>query len=427
MGINVIKAEDLEKMDVLQKADPYVNVKYGSEVSKSKKKKNTLTPEWNHKVDLNLEGESLDEIEIEVMDWERLGKDEPMGRVALPLEVAVDKSSGGGFWLDLKDCKSGRLMLATEFSGTKTQRTVTMRVTENAGAESVPKDKAKTNQHKDMKFEEQLPVHPVHKVDQTESNPTVSDDDDGAQALKSLLLKDQTEGADKKETPKEKNSKEDKTQGAENHKNDQGSSEGSETVLLDNDSEKKAKAINSDLVEVAKSTVTKVIIDAQLKVSETTSNKTTKESETNGTSAEDMNAEAGKPKEEVHLDWKDDKDGAQGLKTLLKDGKEEEEKRENNIEVISVAAATVTKVIEEAKKKISETASLQQNTSSNEEKGDIEKKEVTTDEDKTSPKERTPDRKDDNGGVKGLKSLLQGDQEQESEKEGSEVKAGEEP
>merc|ERR1711884_422514 len=181
LQINVIKAEDLEKMDVLQKADPYVNVKHGSEVSKSKKKKNTLTPEWNHKVDLNLEGESLDEIEIEVMDWERLSRAEPMGKVALPLEVAVDKSSEGGFWLELKDCKSGRLMLATEFSGTKTQRTVTMRVTENvskkessetennAGAESIPKDKAKTNQHKDMEIEEQLPAPPVHKVDQTES------------------------------------------------------------------------------------------------------------------------------------------------------------------------------------------------------------------------------------------------------------------
>merc|ERR1712223_1064692 len=364
LQINVIKAEDLEKMDVLQKADPYVNVKYGSQVSKSKKKKNTLTPEWKHKVDLNLEGESLDEIEIEVMDWERLGKDEPMGKVALPLEVAVDKSSEGGFWLDLKGCKSGRLMVATEVSGSKTQRTVTMRVTENvskkessetennAGAESIPKDKAKTNQHKDMEVEEQLPVPPVRKVDQTESNPTVSDDDDGAQALKSLLLKDETEGADKSETPKEKTSTEGKIQGAENQKNDQGSEEGSETVLLDNDSEKKVKASNSDLIEVAKSTVTKVIIDAHRKVSETTSNKTTKESETNGTSAEDMNAEAGKPKEEVHLDWKDDKDGAQGLKTLLTDGKEEEEKRESNIEVISVATATVTKVIEEEKKKV---------------------------------------------------------------------------
>merc|ERR1711874_581976 len=113
-----------------------------------------------------------------------------------------------------------------------------------------------------------------------------------------------------------------KIQGAGKQKNDEADVEGSETDRLDNDSEKKAKASNSDLREVAKSTVTKVIIDAQRKVSETTSNKTTKESETNGTSAEGMNAESGKTKEEVHLDWKDDKDGAQGLKTLLKDGKE---------------------------------------------------------------------------------------------------------
>merc|ERR1712130_884214 len=83
LQITVMKAEDLEKMDLLQKADPYVNVKYGSQISKSKKKKNTLTPEWNHKVDLTLEGESLEEIQIEVMDWERLGKDEPMGKVSL--------------------------------------------------------------------------------------------------------------------------------------------------------------------------------------------------------------------------------------------------------------------------------------------------------------------------------------------------------
>merc|ERR1712223_1147377 len=275
-------------------------------------------------------------------------------------------------------------------------------------------DKAKTNQHKDMEVEEQLPVPPVRKVDQTESNPTVSDDDDGAQALKSLLLKDETEGADKSETPKEKTSTEGKIQGAENQKNDQGSEEGSETVLLDNDSEKKVKASNSDLIEVAKSTATKVIIDAQRKVSETTSNKTTKESETNGTSAEGMNAESGKTKEEVHLDWKDDKDGAQGLKTLLKDGKEEEEKSENNIEVISVATATVTKVIAEAKKKVADTASGKSTTSSE------EKKEATPEKDKTSPKENQPDwRRDDKDGAKELKSLLQGDLEQDSEKEGA--------
>merc|ERR1712190_239299 len=136
-----------------------------------------------------------------------------------------------------------------------------------------------------MKVEEQLPLPPVHKGDQTESNPTLSDDDEGPQALKPLLLKDQTEGADKEETSKEETSTEGKIKGVEKQKNDQGDEEGFETDMLDNDSEKKVKARNSDVIEVAKSTVTEVINDAQRKVSETTSNKTTKESETNGTSA----------------------------------------------------------------------------------------------------------------------------------------------
>merc|ERR1712107_253897 len=43
------------------------------------------------------------------------------------------------------------------------------------------------------------------------------------------------------------------------------------------------------------------------------------------------------------------------------------------------------------------------------------------------PIERKPDWRDDNDGAKGLKSLLQGDQEQDSEKEGAEVNPGEEP
>merc|ERR1712113_703678 len=69
-----------------------------------------------------------------------------------------------------------------------------------------------------------------------------------------------------------------------------------------------------------------------------------------------------------------------------------------------------TKVIEEAKKKVAETASGK-STSSNEEKKEKQ--------DKTSPKENQPDWRDDKHGAKGPKSLLQGDPEQESEKEGA--------
>merc|ERR1712192_43738 len=216
---------------MLQKADPYVNVKYGSQLSKSKKKKNTLTPEWNHRVDLSLEGEGLEEIQIEVMDWERLGKDEPMGKVSLPVEDAVNKSSEGGFWLNLKDCKSGKVMVSTEFSGTKTMRTVTQRVTESSSRKESRKTEtsvestsvssehqAETNQEENVKPMPTIvkgdDIQAENKKQSSKKETTTSweDDDDGAQGLKSSLLKDENKETITSDTFEEGTTKVGKTQ-----------------------------------------------------------------------------------------------------------------------------------------------------------------------------------------------------------------------
>merc|ERR1712223_135834 len=117
LKLNVRQGKDLEKKDVVQKADPYVFVKFGSQESKSKKVKNTLNPVWNHEVILDLEGTSPREVEFQLMDWERFGKDEPMGRVVLPLETLVREDYQGGVWVDLQSCKSGQILVSTEFSG----------------------------------------------------------------------------------------------------------------------------------------------------------------------------------------------------------------------------------------------------------------------------------------------------------------------
>merc|ERR1712130_900018 len=50
-------------------------------------------------------------------DWERIGKDEPMGRVILPINQVVAKSSEEKFWVDLEDCKSGKILISTVFTG----------------------------------------------------------------------------------------------------------------------------------------------------------------------------------------------------------------------------------------------------------------------------------------------------------------------
>merc|ERR1712083_344330 len=278
LQITIIKAEELEKMDLLQKADPYVNVKYGSQLSKSNKKKNTLTPEWNHKVELSFEGENLEEIEIEVMDWERLGKDEPMGKVTLPLEVAVEKSSEGGFWLNLEDCKSGKVLVSSEFSGTRTLRTITTKITTRTtkietvvGRTSI----SSGNQSK-LHEDENVQQDPVPTLGQGEEGDKIPDEngkqtstkettvswketDDGAQGLKSSSLKDET-----KQPIVSEKSEEDTIAAGNAPKED----------------EKTENVSSSAVIEVARSTVTKVIKDAQQKVAEDKSIQASKEDHT---------------------------------------------------------------------------------------------------------------------------------------------------
>merc|ERR1712192_183696 len=122
--IKIHQAKDLEKKDLLQKADPYVVLRLGSQESKSEIVKNSLTPVWNYETTIDLQRASPREIEIQLMDWERIGKDEPMGKVLLPVGEAVKNSSKGSFWMDLQNCKSGKILISTEFHGSDAKTVV---------------------------------------------------------------------------------------------------------------------------------------------------------------------------------------------------------------------------------------------------------------------------------------------------------------
>merc|ERR1712037_699660 len=122
LKIKIHEAKDLEKKDLVQKADPYVVVRFGSQESKSDKVKNSLTPVWNYETTIDLQRASPRMIEIQLMDWERIGKDEPMGKVLLPVGEAVKKSDS--FWMDLQDCKLGKILISTEFSGSDAKAVV---------------------------------------------------------------------------------------------------------------------------------------------------------------------------------------------------------------------------------------------------------------------------------------------------------------
>jgi hypothetical protein len=84
-SVHVISARNLAKMDFGGKSDPYVVLRCGDSVHKTEVIKKTLSPEWT---DAQFEFDDVRRGEVliaEVFDWDRGTKDEPMGRVSVPL------------------------------------------------------------------------------------------------------------------------------------------------------------------------------------------------------------------------------------------------------------------------------------------------------------------------------------------------------
>jgi len=83
LKLKVIKAKNLKNMDLVGKSDPYVNIQYGKKVLKSKKKKNTLNPEWNWETEIELD-EHEPGLLLTIFDSDKFGKDDKMGSLEIP-------------------------------------------------------------------------------------------------------------------------------------------------------------------------------------------------------------------------------------------------------------------------------------------------------------------------------------------------------
>lgn len=116
LKITVKQGEALEKKDFLHKADPYIVVTYGDQKCQSEAVANCLSPVWEYTASLSLlpSGPSL--VDFQLFDWDTLGRAEAMGRVGLPLPLAVRRSGQGEFWLQLENCTSGRILVETHFT-----------------------------------------------------------------------------------------------------------------------------------------------------------------------------------------------------------------------------------------------------------------------------------------------------------------------
>ena len=117
LEITVLKATDLQKKDLFQKADPYVVVELDNQKSKTEKKKNNLNPEWNQTMTIQIHELSSKFLSFKVYDWDRFGKDDIMGQTSLEIEDLITNSQGKIIQLPLQDCKSGTLFVSVKFEG----------------------------------------------------------------------------------------------------------------------------------------------------------------------------------------------------------------------------------------------------------------------------------------------------------------------
>ncbi|KAF5943134.1 hypothetical protein HYC85_020776 [Camellia sinensis] len=87
--VKVVRAMKLKKKDLLGASDPYVKLKLTEDKLPSKKttvKQKNLNPEWNEEFNLVVKDPESQALEINVFDWEQVGKHDKMGLNVVPLK-----------------------------------------------------------------------------------------------------------------------------------------------------------------------------------------------------------------------------------------------------------------------------------------------------------------------------------------------------
>lgn len=89
LGVKIVRAMKLKKKDLLGASDPYVKLKLTEDKLPSKKttvKHKNLNPEWNEEFNLVVKDPQSQALEVNVYDWEQVGKHDKMGLNVVPLQ-----------------------------------------------------------------------------------------------------------------------------------------------------------------------------------------------------------------------------------------------------------------------------------------------------------------------------------------------------
>ncbi|CAN1276544.1 SYT2 [Linum perenne] len=89
LHVKVLRAMQLKKKDLLGASDPYVKLKLTEDKVPSKKttvRHNNLNPEWNEEFSMTVRDPETQALELNVYDWEQVGKHDKMGMNVVPLK-----------------------------------------------------------------------------------------------------------------------------------------------------------------------------------------------------------------------------------------------------------------------------------------------------------------------------------------------------
>merc|ERR1712155_408791 len=113
--INLIKAADLMKADLIGKSDPYAVLTHGNQKDKTKTVKNSQDPVWNHMTEFKVPDNNARTFNIEVFDSDKIGKDKSLGKLSLDILDVLELDGAEGKWFPLAGVKSGKVLLSADF------------------------------------------------------------------------------------------------------------------------------------------------------------------------------------------------------------------------------------------------------------------------------------------------------------------------
>ena len=115
LKVEVIRAKDLTKSDMIGKSDPYAVISFDGDKIKTPVVKNNQNPEWNFNANIPIDEKGPRNVKVEVFDSDKIGKDKPIGAAYIDVEDVINGNPMNKDWVPLEGTKSGKVQLSADF------------------------------------------------------------------------------------------------------------------------------------------------------------------------------------------------------------------------------------------------------------------------------------------------------------------------